>query len=81
MPSNYGGFEVLVDNDDGTTTPVLSQPVHVYDVTNEEALDDIVSDANGHVDAGTLDVDPGTAIRFHTSLADGRCGYKEEVTI
>jgi len=80
MASNYASFEVLIDNDDGTTTPVVSQPVHVYDVTNDEALDDISSDADGHVAAGTLDVDPGTTVRFHTALGDGQCGYKEEVT-
>jgi hypothetical protein len=80
MASNYGSFEVLIDNDDGTTTPVVSQPIGVYDVTNDVALDDIGSDANGHVDEGTLDVDPGTTVRFHAELANGQCGYKEEVT-
>ena len=80
MPSDYLGFEVLVDNDDGTTTPLPSQTVHVYNVTDDEALDDITSDADGHVDAGTLDVDAGTTIRFHTALANGQCGYAEIVT-
>jgi hypothetical protein len=81
MPtSDYLGFEVLVDNDDGTTTPLASQTVSIYDVTNDAALSDITSDANGHVDAGTLPVAAGTAVRFHTALDNGQCGYKEEVT-
>ena len=80
MPSNYLGFDVLIDNDDGTTTPLPSQAVHVYDVTNEAALSDISSDALGHVDAGSLNVAVGTAVRFHVTLPDGQCGYKDEVT-
>jgi len=80
MPSDYTGFEVLVDNDDGTTTPLPSQTITVYDVTNDDPLSDIASDATGHVDAGTLAVDPGTVVRFSVALADGRCGYKEDVT-
>jgi hypothetical protein len=81
MASGYTSFEVLIDNDDGTTTPVLSQPITVYDVTNDVALDDLASDANGHVASGTLDVDAGTIVRFSAALADGRCGFKEEVTV
>lgn len=81
MPSDYTAFEALIDNDDGTTTPLLAQTITVYNVTDDEALDDIASDANGHVDAGTLDVDAGTTVRFSVELADGRCGYKEAVTV
>jgi len=80
MASNYTAFDVLVDNDDGTTTPLPSQTVHVYDVTNDEALDDLTTDGDGHIDAGTLDVDPATVVRFHITLANGQCGYKEDVT-
>jgi hypothetical protein len=80
MPSNYASFEVKIDNDDGTTTPVASETVTVYDVTNDEALDDLTSDVDGHIAAGTLDVAAGTSVRFSVALADGRTGYKEEVT-
>lgn len=80
MPSNYSGFEVLIDNDNGTITPVPSQTVKVYDVTNSTALSDLASDANGHVAAGTLSVAVGTSVRFSASKANGQCGYKEELT-
>jgi hypothetical protein len=80
MPSDYAAFEVLIDNDDGTTSPVPSQTVGVYDVTNDVALSDTASDANGHVAGGTLAVAAGTTIRFSAALANGHCGYKEEVT-
>lgn len=80
MASNYLSFEVLIDNDDGTTTPMPSQTVHVYDVTHTTALADIASDANGHVAAGTVTPTVGTLVRFSVSLANGQCGYKEEVT-
>ncbi len=82
MPSSdYTSFEALIDNDDGTTTPLPAQTISVYNVTDDEALSDIVSDANGHVDGGTLAVATGTTVRFSTSLANGQCGYKETVTV
>lgn len=80
MPSDFIAFEVLIDNDDGTTTPLPAQTITVYNVTDAEALDDIVSDANGHVAGDTLDVDAGTTVRFSTTLANGQCGYSEQVT-
>ena len=54
MPSNFTGFDVLIDNDDGTTTPVASHAVHVYDATHSVALADVATDASGHVASGTL---------------------------
>ena len=78
--SNYSAFEVKIDNDDGTETLLPLQTVNVYDVTNSTPLSDLASDANGIVAAGTLSVDPGTAIRFSFSRADGICGYAEIVT-
>lgn len=81
MPtSNYTAFEVLIDNDDGTTTPVPSQTIDVYDVTNSTALSDIASDANGHVAGGTVAVAVGTTVRFSAAKANGQCGYSEIVT-
>ena len=82
MPSSsYGGFDVLIDNDDGTTTPVVSQPVHVYDVANSVALADVASDGVGHVATGTLAVAVGSTVRFWVDLGNGRVGFNEVVTV
>lgn len=80
MPSNYVAFSVKREAPDGTETPLPLQTVEVYDATNEVALDDLASDAEGHVDAGSLDVAAGTTIRFNTDLGDGQKGYAEQVT-
>lgn len=80
MPSNYTGFDVEIDEDDGTTTPVAAAVVKVYDVTNAAALPDIAADAFGHVAAGALAVDAGTLVRFSVQRADGMCGYTEKIT-
>jgi hypothetical protein len=80
MVSSYSGFDVLIDNDDGTTTPVANRVVHVYDVAAGLALTDVLSDAMGHVVAGTLGVAVGTIVRFWVDLGDGRVGYCEAVT-
>lgn len=78
--SNYLGFDVLIDNDDGTTTPVASHTVHVWDVTGNAALPDVATDASGHVAAGTLAVAAGTTVRFWVDLGNGRVGFNEVVT-
>jgi hypothetical protein len=87
MASNYSAFEVKIDNDDGTTTLVPGQVVHVYDVNNLVALADVVSDAAGVVPAGTVPSAPGTLVRFYFSKAIvagdphvGVCGYSEVFT-
>lgn len=78
--SNYTAFDVLTDNDDGTTTPVASQTIKVYDVTHSTALADTTSDANGHVAGGSLAVAVGTLIRFSFSKTNGICGFSEQTT-
>lgn len=80
MPSNYPAFDVLVDNDDGTTSPVPSTTIKVYNVTGSAALADLASDADGHVAAGTLAVAVGTLIRFSFSRTNGQCGFSEVLT-
>lgn len=81
MPtSNYAAFDCLLDNNDGTTDPINSETIHVYDVTNSASLTSIASDANGHVAGGTLSVAVGTLIRFSFSRSNGLCGYSEVLT-
>jgi hypothetical protein len=78
--SNYAAFDVLIDNNDGTTSPVPMQTINVYDATHGAALSALTTDANGHIPAGTVPPAAGTLIRFSFALADGRCGYSEIVT-
>lgn len=78
--SNYPGFEVKVDDDNGSVTLLPLQTIKVYDVTNGVALSDIASDANGLVAAGSLAVAVGTRIRFSFNRADGICGFSEVIT-
>lgn len=80
MPSNYAAFDVVIDNDDGTTTPVPSQTVKVYDVTHATALSDTASDSNGHVAGASVAVAAGTLLRFSFSKTNGQCGYAEVLT-
>ncbi|HEY0098384.1 MAG TPA: hypothetical protein VGB76_05460 [Pyrinomonadaceae bacterium] len=79
--SQFRTFEIYFDNDDGTVSDVANQTVHVYDVTNGVARDDLVSDANGTVAGGALAVDAGTLIRFAVVRADGcsRCAEQETI--
>ena len=79
--SNYSAFDIVIDNDDGEPqTPAGILTINVYDVTNDAALDDIASDADGHVDAGTLDVDAGTVVRFTAADTQGRAAFAEILT-
>jgi hypothetical protein len=81
VPSNYAAFDVLIDNDDGTTTPVAGETIGVYDVTNDAPLADTASDADGHVPGDTVAVDAGTELRFSFSRANGICGFSEVLTV
>lgn len=78
--STYPAFEVLIDNDDGTQTPVGLQAVKVYDVTHGAALADTASDANGTVPGAAVAVAAGTRLRFSVQLANGLAGCAEQVT-
>lgn len=78
--SPYAGFDVKLQELDGTQTPVPLQTIKVYNVTGSAALSDLTTDANGHIPAGTLAVAAGTVIRFSFLMTNGRCGYSEIVT-
>ncbi len=85
MPSNYQGFEVGYDKEDGTA-PVkfASQVVKVRDMTNSADLTDLTADSNGTVASGTLSVAVGTQIRFYFQVTSGTykgvSGFKEIIT-
>jgi len=78
--SFYAGFDLVIDNDDGTVTPLASATVKVYDATNSVALADLASDPDGHVVAGSLAVAVGTLVRFRVENYQGRAAYAEQVT-
>jgi hypothetical protein len=80
MPSAYAPFELLIDNNDGTFTPVPSATVKVYDVTNDAPLADTASDGDGTVPGDTVAVDAGTVLRFSVQLDNGLAGCAEDVT-
>jgi hypothetical protein len=80
MPSQYAAFEVYIDNDDGTVTPVANQAVKVFNVMANAALADVASDPGGTVPGATVNVNPGTRLRFSVQRADGLCGYAEVLT-
>lgn len=80
MPSNFPQFDVAYDLANGLRVGLLADhTVHAHDVTNDEPLDDVTSDENGIVEAGTVDVDAGTTVRFYTDHL-GAAGAIEFVT-
>lgn len=78
--SNYPAFNVSIDNNDGTSTPVVSTTISVYDASNNAALADTATDANGIVPAGSVAAAAGTLLRFSFALGNGICGYAEIFT-
>lgn len=79
--SNYTSIDVYVRAEDADVPALLpATTIHVYDYTNNVALADLTTDANGHIPAGTLAVAVGTKIRFWFALSDGRCGFDYQVT-
>lgn len=81
MPSTYSGFDLLLDNGDGTVTPIGNQTVNFYDLTNNVLLaTTALSDADGHVASGSLNINPGTVIRYWFVTGAGICAFEETTT-
>ena len=81
MPSTYSGFDLLIDNGDGTVTPVGNQVVNFYDVSNDAALvETALSDASGHVASGSLNINAGTVVRYWFVTNKGVCAFEETTT-
>ena len=81
MPtSNYSGFDVLIDNEDGSYTPAPSITLNIAKAADGSSLGTVASDTDGIVAPGTVSVSAGTRIRFSGDLGDGRVGYCEAVT-
>lgn len=80
MPSNFTAFDVMTEDAAGVKTILPLTTVNVRDVVGEEDLDDLTTDADGHVPAGSVDVAAGSLVRFSVELGDGQKGYAEQVT-
>ena len=76
--ASYSTFECYVRSADAAPIPAANVAVKVFDFTNNVALPDLASDANGVVAGGTLPLPAGTKVRFKFELPDLRCGYREE---
>ncbi|MCA1567235.1 MAG: hypothetical protein LC803_16600 [Acidobacteria bacterium] len=79
--SNFNSFNIVIDNNDGTVTPVPNQTVKVYDVTNATPLADTASDEFGVVPGASVAVAAGTRLRFSVTRVDGLNGCAEQETI
>jgi len=53
MAGDCIGFEVRIDNDDGTSLPL--EAMHVFAVTNEKSLADLTGRADGVGEAESLE--------------------------
>lgn len=80
MPSDYAAFDCLFEAPDGTRTALATQTINVRDVTGEADLDDLTTDADGHIPAGSLDIAVDSTVRFSIDLGEGRKGFAEQVT-
>jgi hypothetical protein len=81
MPSNFTTFEAIIDNGNGSTTPVPSTSIKAWDTVADVDLGAVAtSDANGIVAGGTVAVAAGTRVRFRIENFHGRAGYEEQVT-
>lgn len=82
MPtSTYSGFDLLVDNGDGTVTPVANQTVNFYNVTADAAVaTTATSDGQGHVASGSLNINAGTVVRYWFVTTKGICAFEETTT-
>jgi hypothetical protein len=79
--SHFEQFDVPYDLASGVRVGLLAtQSVHAYNVTLGEELDDVISNGDGIVEAGSLPVAVGTTIRFWTEHL-GAAGALEIVTV
>ena len=78
--SHYVQFDVTAWQTNGSKTALPSWTVKVWDATNAVALDDLESDGDGVVVAGTLPVAAGTTIWFRVENYQGMAGMLEQIT-
>lgn len=79
--SYFPRLEFVARWEDGSEQPCATRVVKVKDATNQVDLDDMNTDANGIVEAGSLPVPVGTTIRVRIEDFMGGCGALEFVTM
>lgn len=77
--SDFPQFDVAYDVNGVRMGLLPTQSVHVWNVTLSEAMDDVIANGEGIVEAGTLPVIAGTTVRFYTDHL-GAAGSLEIVT-
>jgi len=77
--SDFPQFDVAYDVSGVRIGLLPMQSVHVFNVTLGEALDDVIANGAGVVEAGSLPVAAGTTVRFYTDHL-GAAGSLEIVT-
>lgn len=77
--SNYAGFHVYVEDENGRITAVPSVSVKISN-SSGTLLTTVTTDSNGYISPGTVSVSAGTRIRFRVENYNGLAGSCSQVT-
>ncbi len=80
LTSHYKQFDMTYRGATGAFVPLPNITVKVFDASNHVDLPDLVTDENGIVAAGTLDVPAGTVVRFRVENYFGMARHITQVT-
>ncbi len=80
MPSNYDEFSVLIEANSGVINQAPSVAVKVYNADTSTEITTLNADINGHIASGTLNVEPGTRVRFRVENYQGLAGSMTQIT-
>lgn len=78
--SNYQQFDMTFRGVTGAPVSLPNIIVKVFDATNLVDLPDLETDENGVVMAGTLEVPPGTVVRFRVENYLGMARHITQIT-
>lgn len=77
MASTIPSTLLELDNGDGTTTPLASITIKVWDVTGAADVATITTDAHGYFPATSVSRAAGAVYRLRCENYQGRTGYVE----
>lgn len=80
MPSNYEGFYVQKEDDEGNIEAVASASVKVRENGGGSDLTTLTADSNGYIAAGSLSVAAGTIVHFRVENSGGLAGSVSQIT-
>ena len=79
--SNYEGFHVMREANDGIIEQLAGVSVKVYDADLDVEVTTLVTDQSGNIPPGALPtVAAGTRIRFRVENHDGLAGSVTQIT-